>query len=260
MLRALIVEAESDIANLIELTLQMQWPDGICSRVGDGQSAVALARSQDPDLILLDLGLPTEDGLDILKQIRRFSAVPLVVVSDRGEEVGRARWLELGADDYLVKPFSPLELLARTKTVLVRCDHPASTDACQGRFDDGHLTIDFARRQLLVNRKRVCLTVTEFCLLACLLRNRSLVVPYRSLLARVWGHEFEDATDYLRVYVRRLREQIEPDPDTPRYLITERGIGYRFVQLNEGDQQAREERRRETNKTTETPRTQRSLQ
>jgi len=230
MLSALIVEDDGEIADLIELTLQMQWPGGSCSRVGDGQSAVTLARSQDPDLILLDLGLPTMDGFDVIKEIRRFSAVPLVVVTGRGEEVERVRGLELGADDYVVKPFSPLELLARTKAILRRCHNQIELGSGQPNFDDGYLAIDFARHQAAIERKRIYLTATEFRVLAFLVQNRGFVVSHRSLLAKVWGHEYEDATDYLRVYVRRLREKIEPDPDVPRYLVTERGVGYRFVQ------------------------------
>jgi len=233
MLSALIVEDDGEIADLIELTLQMQWPGGSCSRVGDGQSAVTLARSQDPDLILLDLGLPTMDGLDVLKEIRRFSKVPLVVVSARGEEIERIRGLELGADDYVVKPFSPLELLARTKSILRRCLDQKASISGQPTVDDGYLRIDFARHQAEVDRTPVYLTATEFRLLAVLVQNHGFVVAHRVLLARVWGHEYEDSTDYLRVYVRRLREKIERDPDTPRYLLTERGVGYRFVQAGD---------------------------
>lgn len=229
MFRALIVEDDGDIADLIELTLRMQWPGGSCSRVGDGQSAVTLVRSQDPDLILLNPGLATQDGLDALKEIRRFSMVPIVVLIKKGEETERIRGIELGADEYVREPFSPLELLARAlATVRPRLNQRAPTDS-QMSFDDGYLAIDFSHYQAAVADRPIYLTAAEFRLLSILVRNRGCVVAQRSLVAHVWGYECEAATDFLRVYIRRIREEIEPDPDAPAYLITERGKGYRFV-------------------------------
>lgn len=230
MLKTLIVEDDRDIAELVELTLQMQWPGGSCLRASDGARGLTSAREEDPDLVLLDLGLPEMDGFDVLREIRRFSSVPLIVITARGDEMERVRGLELGADDYVVKPFSPLELLARAKAILRRCDQDASGGVHLAKFDDGYLSLDFPRHRAWVGQSPVYLTATEFKLLAHLVRNRGFVVPHRALLAKVWGHEYEDATDYLRVYIRRLREKIEPNPDVPRYLQTERGIGYRFVQ------------------------------
>ncbi len=226
-MRVLIIEDERDVAEAIALSLRFQWPSCEPVVAEDGRSGVEIAQKSSPDLILLDLRLPGVDGFEALRQIRRISQVPVVIVTARGDEMDKVRGLESGADDYVTKPFSHLELLARVKAVLRRTEMPP-VGLDNSSYDDGYLTVDYARHQVLVNGATVYLTPTEYNLLYHLTKNAGYVVPHRILLAKVWGHEYEEETDYLRVYLRRLREKIERSPDNPTYLLTERGIGYKF--------------------------------
>ena len=227
-MRILIIEDERDMVEAISLSLRFQWPDCDIALADDGPAALQAGRSDAFDLVLLDLVLPHGDGLEVLRQLRTTSSVPVIVITARGEEMDKVRALELGADDYITKPFSHLELLARVKAVLRRVDMPPPGVSPGGSYYDGYLSIDFHSRLVRVNGSAVQLTLTEYNLLYHLARNAGQVVPYRLLLAKVWGEEYESEIDYLRVYIRRLREKLEPDPDRPVYLLTERGLGYRF--------------------------------
>ncbi len=226
-MKVLIVEDEHDVAEAIALSLRFQWPSCETVVAEDGIRGTELVRKASPDLVLLDLRLPRMDGFEALRQIRTVSTVPVVIITARGDEMDKVRGLETGADDYVTKPFSHLELLARVKAVLRRAEMPpVGIDGAT--YDDGHLTVDYARHQVLVDGELVSLTPTEYNLLYHLTKNAGYVVPHRILLAKVWGHEYEEETDYLRVYVRRLREKLERSPDNPEYIFTERGIGYKF--------------------------------
>jgi len=233
-MKVLIIEDERDVAEAIALSLRFQWPSCETVVAEDGVSGIELSQKASPDLILLDLRLPRMDGFEALRQIRRISLVPIVIVTARGDEMDKVRGLETGADDYVTKPFSHLELLARVKAVLRRAEMPP-VGLDNASYDDGYLTVDYARHQVLVNGEVVYLTPTEYNLLYHLAKNAGYVVPHRILLAKVWGHEYEEETDYLRVYVRRLREKVERSPDNPEYLLTERGIGYKFRPKNRPD-------------------------
>jgi two-component system KDP operon response regulator KdpE len=226
--RVLIVEDERDISDGIALTLRFQWPSCETIVVGDGVSGVEALRERAPDLVLLDIRLPRQDGFETLRQIRLVSSVPVLIITACGDELDKVRGLEGGADDYVTKPFSHLELLARVKAVLRRAElPPVGLDG--SAYDDGYLLIDYARRLVQVNGAPIALTPTEYNLLAHLARNATFVLPHRLLLGKVWGEEYESETDYLRVYVRRLREKIERTPDAPEYIHTVRGVGYRFM-------------------------------
>ena len=226
-MRVLIVEDERDVAEAIALSLRFQWPSCEIAVAEDGVVGIEMSRKTSPDLILLDLRLPRLDGFETLRQIRRTSAVPVVIITARGDEMDKVRGLETGADDYVTKPFSHLELLARVKAVLRRVEMPpVGLDSTS--YDDGYLAVDYARHQVQLAGQVVYLTPTEYNLLYHLTKNAGYVVPHRILLAKVWGHDYEEETDYLRVYVRRLREKIERSPDNPEYVVTERGIGYKF--------------------------------
>ncbi|MBI4493267.1 MAG: response regulator transcription factor [Chloroflexi bacterium] len=227
-MRVLIVEDERDMVEAISLSLRFQWPDCEVAVAEDGAAAVELAQQDTFDLMLLDLGLPRLDGFQVLREVRVGSAVPVIIITARGEELDKVRGLELGADDYVTKPFSHLELLARVKAVLRRVDMPPPGLSSSTSYYDGYLSIDYQSHQVKVAGAPVSLTPIEYNLLYHLVRNAGQVVPHRILLAKVWGHEYEDETDYLRVYLRRLREKLERDPDNPEYLLTERGLGYRF--------------------------------
>lgn len=226
-MKVLIIEDERDVAEAISLSLRFQWPSCEIVVAEDGEGGIAAAEKAAPDLILLDLRLPRVDGFEALRQIRKTSRVPVVIITARGDEMDKVRGLETGADDYVTKPFSHMELLARVKAVLRRAEMPPiGVDGAS--YDDGYLAVDYARHQVLVRGEAVYLTPTEYNLLHHLAKNAGYVVPHRILLAKVWGHEYEEETDYLRVYVRRLREKVERSPDSPEYILTERGIGYKF--------------------------------
>ncbi|MEE8121182.1 MAG: response regulator transcription factor, partial [Anaerolineales bacterium] len=179
-------------------------------------------------LILLDVMMPDLDGFETLRLIRDTSTVPVIMLTAKGGEEDRVRGLELGADDYITKPFSPRELVSRVRAVLRRTEMPGQSvhDVIQV---DNRLKIDFDRREIWVDGELVKLRPTEFRLLYHLVKNAGWVVPHEQLLAKVWGYEYRDETHYLRLYVNYLRRKLEHDPSNPKYIITERGVGYRFV-------------------------------
>jgi two-component system KDP operon response regulator KdpE len=185
-------------------------------------------RDQLPDLILLDVMMPDIDGFETLRLIREISNVPVIMLTAKGEEEDRVRGLELGADDYITKPFSPRELVSRVRAVLRRTEMPSSLTHEVIEVDE-RLKIDFDRREVWVENQLVKLRPTEYRLLYHLIQNAGWVVPHEQLLAKVWGYEYRDETHYLRLYINYLRKKLELDPSNPVYILTERGVGYRFV-------------------------------
>jgi len=187
-----------------------------------------IQRDRLPDLILLDVMMPDLDGFETLRLIRDLSTVPVIMLTAKGEEEDRVRGLELGADDYITKPFSPRELVSRVGAVLRRTEMAGQPvhDVIQV---DNRLKLDFDRREIWVDGQLVKLRPTEFRLLYHLVQNAGWVVPHEQLLAKVWGYEYRDETHYLRLYINYLRQKLEDDPSNPKYIITERGVGYRFV-------------------------------
>lgn len=196
-----------------------------------GSEAMQALRDRLPDLILLDVMMPDMDGFETLELIREISTVPVIMLTAKGEEEDRVRGLELGADDYIAKPFSPREMVSRVKAVLRRTELPSAPPHEPIEVDD-RLTIDFDRREVFVNGEQVALRPTEFKLLYHLVQNAGWVVPHDQLLAKVWGYEYRDETHYLRLYINYLRSKLEEDPSNPRYILTERGVGYRFIDYN----------------------------
>jgi two-component system KDP operon response regulator KdpE len=195
---------------------------------GTGKEALDLVEHESPDLVLLDVGLPDIDGFKVLEEIRFFSDVPVVMLTARDDTIDKVRGLELGADDYVTKPFNHLELLARIKAVLRRLDMPPPKSRAPS-FRSGDMEMDFASQEVRVKGDHVKLTPTEYKLLYHLVRNAGHTLTHGTLLAKVWGREYRDEVDYLRVYVRRLRDKLGDDPEKPRYIRTERGLGYRFL-------------------------------
>jgi two-component system KDP operon response regulator KdpE len=191
----------------------------------DGEAAVDVAAVEQPDLIVLDLMLPKMDGFEVCKRIREFSLVPVVMLTARGEQVDKLRGFEAGADDYLTKPFSPPELLARVKAVLRRVQQSGPSSA-PSTVRCGDMTIDFVRRRVLVKDELVKLTPTEFQLLQQLALNAGKVLSHTELLTNVWGPEYRDDRDYLWAYVRHLRRKLEPDQEHPKHILSEPGYGY----------------------------------
>jgi len=193
----------------------------------NGVDALALARAQRPDLIVLDLGLPRMDGIEVAKTLRREGNVPIIMLTMRIEESDRLAGLELGADDYMTKPFSPRELLARIETVLRRTTRPRG-EAPRGVIEAGPLRIDIGGRRVFLSGEEVRLTRTEFDLLAELAARRGEALPHETLLEKVWGPEYRGENHYLKVYIGRLRDKLEDDASEPRLIVNVRGVGYRL--------------------------------
>jgi len=228
MLKVLIIEDAPDIVETFSLCFELRWPGVKLISTAEGSTGLTLAEAESPDVIILDLGLPDMDGLEVLKRVRSLSNVPIVIVTVRGDEIDKVRGLELGADDYVTKPFSHLELLARIQAVLRRAQM-AKLKTEEKPFYSPGLTIDFASRTVIADGHTVSLTPTEYELLHYLVLNEGTVLTHRALLERVWGEEYTDAPEYLKVYIQRLRNKLEVDPSNPQLLLSERGVGYKFV-------------------------------
>ncbi len=224
--RILVVDDEPRMVHFIRLNLEHDGFEVI--EASSGSQALDKLRDQLPDLALLDVMMPDLDGFETLRLIREVSSVPVIMLTAKGEEDDRVRGLELGADDYITKPFSPRELVSRVRAVLRRTESPGAPAHELIEVDD-RLKIDFDRREVWVEGRLVKLRPTEYRLLYHLVQNAGWVVPHDQLLAKVWGYEYRDETHYLRLYVNYLRQKLERDPSSPEYILTERGVGYRFV-------------------------------
>jgi two-component system, OmpR family, KDP operon response regulator KdpE len=224
--RILLVDDEPRILDSVRMNLEIEGFE--VYEAGNGVEALDKLRRFLPDLVVLDVMMPGMDGFETLRELRRFSTVPVIMLTVKADERDVARGLELGADDYVAKPFSQPVLVARIKAVLRRAELPPSAPRRVVVVDD-RLRIDFERREVVVDGQQVQLRPTEFRLLYHLVSNPGVVMTQETLLSRVWGPEYRDASHYLRLYVNYLRQKIEPDPANPRYILTERGVGYRFV-------------------------------
>jgi DNA-binding response OmpR family regulator len=228
----LVVDDEPRMRRFMHMNLDLEGYRVI--EAENGLEAVNRVRDDLPDLVLLDVMMPEMDGFEALRFIRETSNIPVIMLTVKGEEDDRVRGLELGADDYVTKPFSPRELASRIKAVLRRAEMPTPAGQSVINVDD-RLQIDFNRRQVIVDGKEVKLRPTEYRLLYHLVNNAGWTLPHETLLAKVWGHEYRDETHYLRLYITYLRQKIEEDPAHPKYILTERGLGYRFVNFKKGD-------------------------
>ncbi len=227
--RVLVVDDEPQIGRLLRTTLGARGYE--VAVAGDGPAALELATSWRPDLVLLDLGLPGMDGLDVCRQLRTWSQVPIIVLTVRDAESDKVQALDLGADDYLTKPFGIDELLARIRVAL---RHAARAASGEPVLQAGSLLIDFTRRLVLAGGQEVHLTPREYELLRALATQAGRALTHRTLLRTVWGPAYEQDVPTLRVFITQLRRKIEPDPAQPRHILTEPGVGYRF-QLGEGE-------------------------
>jgi two-component system, OmpR family, KDP operon response regulator KdpE len=224
-LRVLVVEDDREIRALMQSSLSVEGFD-VQTAVSLSEAS-ALLRHSPPDVIVLDLGLPDGDGVELVREVRKHQATPIIVVSARHQEAQKIQLLDAGADDYLTKPFSVGELLARIRVALRHRGTALAAAVTLHELDD--LRIDLAERVVERSGEAVHLTPTEFKLLARLVRSAGRVVTHRQLLADVWGPEFTDHTHYLRLYMGQLRAKIERDPAEPRHLLTETGVGYRLA-------------------------------
>ena len=228
VVKILAIDDEKDVTRAIRLTVTIQEPAWQVVEAFGGAEGLRLFSSEKPDLVLLDMRMPDISGLEVLRQLRRFSAVPVIVLTVTNSELDEVRALEEGADDYIVKPFGHLELTARIRAMLRRASGTVLTH--QEPYVNGALRIDYDNRVVTVGSREMSLTATEFSLLEILAGNSGQVLRTETLLGRVWGAHSLDNRDYLKVYVRKLREKIESDPSAPQYLLTVRGIGYRFAE------------------------------
>lgn len=224
--KILVVDDEERMARFIRLNLEH---DGfLVIEAYRGMDAIRILREQLPDMILLDVMMPDIDGFEVLRMVREVSTVPVIMLTAKGEEDDRIKGLEMGADDYITKPFSPRELTSRVKAVLRRVE---STGGGSGEVIDvdEHLKLDFDRREVWLDGKLIKLRPTEYRLLYHLVQNAGWVLTYDQILSKVWGYEYRDEPHYVRLYVNYLRQKLEKDPANPKYILTERGVGYRFV-------------------------------
>lgn len=222
----LVVDDEERMARFIRLNLEH---DGFqVVEAYRGMEAIHKLRDAMPDVVILDVMMPDLDGFEVLKMIREISTVPVIMLTAKGEEDDRVRGLELGADDYITKPFSPRELVSRVRAVIRRTEVSGFSPREVFEVDD-YLKLDFGRREIWVGGKQVKLRPTEYRLLYHLVQSAGWVMTYDQLLSKVWGYEYRDEPHYVRLYVNYLRQKIEKDPANPQYILTERGVGYRFV-------------------------------
>ena len=229
-MKVLIVDDEPDVRALVRSALSYARQDLTAIEAADGDEALAMIHAERPDLVVLDLALPKRDGFAVLEQVREKTDLPIIVLTARGLEEDKIKGLRLGADDYLTKPFSPRELVARIESVLRR-SKPRPPRS--GTIDTHDLAIDLTARRVRRAGKDIHFTPTEFNLLAELASHPGEALTHDVLLTRVWGPEYRYETQYLKVYVGRLRDKIEPAPEEPTLIQTVRGVGYRFARVDE---------------------------
>jgi two-component system, OmpR family, KDP operon response regulator KdpE len=224
--RILIVDDEPQITRVLRRSLMTHGYD--VQAAADGESALEIFSDWNPSLVVTDLSMPNTDGLDLCRKLRLISDVPIIVLSVRGEEPTKVAALDSGADDYVIKPFGMDELLARIRAALRRAQGPHLSDPATTLLDAGDFCIDLETRSVRVQGHEVHLTPKEYDLLVYFVSHPGKVLTHRTLLAAVWGGESIEQTEYLRVFIGQVRKKIEPDSATPRYILTEPWIGYRF--------------------------------
>ncbi len=227
-MKVVIIEDQGEIVEAVSMCFELRWPDVTILSTGEGNKGLELIEAELPDVVILDLGLPDIDGFELLRQVRQFSDMPIIIVTVRNQKMDIVKGLELGADDYITKPFDHIEFLARVKAVLRRTSMPqlkANTEP----FQSGKLRIDFDTREVSLDGEKVTLTPIEYNLLQHLAKNAGHVMPHHTLLEKVWGAEYTTATDYLKVYIQRLRAKLCDNLSAPQLILTERRVGYKLV-------------------------------
>jgi len=223
--RILVVDDELSIIKFLRANLEAKGYEVLAAM--DGAEALQTIEMELPDLVILDIMMPKMDGFEVCRRLREWSQTPIIMLSARGDESDKVKCLDLGADDYITKPFGASELIARVKAVLRRTE-AAATVPTQPSFTSGDLQISFAQRRVTIAGKEVKLTPTEYSLLQEFVLNAGKVLTHTHLLNKVWGPEYREDTQYLHVFVRRLRAKLEPDPANPKYITTVPSVGYQF--------------------------------
>jgi len=227
-LKVVVVDDSPEIIEVVSLCFQLRWSGTNVISAARGDKGLELIEAENPDVVILDIGLPDMDGFQVLRELRRFSQVPVIMLTVRGEDTDVAKGLELGADDYITKPFSHIELVARVQAVLRRVQGlPVTTE--ERPFVSGKLSVDFASNEVKLDGKPVKLTSTESRLLYLLIRNEGRLVTHENLLTKVWGETYVDARDLLRVHIQHLRQKLGDNIESPGIIVTEHGMGYKFV-------------------------------
>jgi len=226
-MKVLLIEDDPSVVEAVSLAFELRWPDVTAISTSQGEKGVELVRAESPDIVILDIDLLDINGFEVLRQIRSFSDVPLIILTVKIDEMDKVKGLELGADDYITKPFSHLEFLGRAKAVLRRTHMPELTGE-ERPFVSGDLMIDFATRGVSRGGNAIKLTNTEYRLLCYLVKNEGRVLTHLALLRNVWGEDCIDSTSYLKKYIQRLRKKLDDDPSNPKRIINVRGIGYKF--------------------------------
>ena len=229
-MKVLVIDDDADRLEVYRLTLGMRWPDSDIVSSSSGDAGIQMVATEVPELVILDTDLTDMDGFRVCQRIRHFSDVPVIFVTAWVKESDLVYGLDSGADDYIIKPFWPLEFIARVLAVLRRTQG-SSYDVAGKPFRCGDLVVDFSHKEVFHGEQLLNLTPTEYQLLSHLVKNAGKVVPYRTLLGRVWSREHLEDTNYLKVHIRHLREKLETDPTDPRYIVTARGFGYRFAKM-----------------------------
>lgn len=227
----LMIEDEENIRDFIAASLRAQGYKPVGAKTA--KEGMALAASLCPETILLDLGLPDMDGGEVIRNVRSWSQIPIIIISARGQEKEKVRALDLGADDYITKPFGIPELMARIRAAMRHGTIAAQTGACADVFCVGELRLDLGKRLLQVGKEEVHLTQVEYKIVAFLARNAGRVVTYDAIISHVWGPYMDDNNRILRVNMANIRRKIEKNPAEPRYIFTEIGVGYRMAQEEE---------------------------
>jgi DNA-binding response OmpR family regulator len=227
-LKALIIEDDPGIVESISLALQIRWPETQIVSTHLGKKGIDLAESEDPDIVILDLGLPDVGGFDVLKQVRSFSSAPIIILTVKADEADIVKGLEWGADDYIKKPCSQLELLARVKARIRDKGRPLK----EAPLSYGPLRFNPSTHSLMIENREIKLTTIEAHIIHHLMKNAGQVATYSSLAEEVWGEDYPGSIDSLRVHIRRLREKVEADPGQPQFILTKASIGYFLAKPN----------------------------
>jgi len=230
-MKVLVIDDDPDVAQVISLCFEMRWPQTTVVSASDGNEGLSLVENESPDVVVLDVGLPELNGFEVCREIRTFSDVPIIMLTVRDADTDVSRALETGADDYISKPFSHIELLSRVQAVLRRTQKLPLAKG-EGILTSGNLSIDFDSREVRINGDIVKLTPTEYGLLYHLTRNANRVLTYQALLSKVWGEEYEYETNLLKLHIHNLRRKLADDPQSPRLILNERGVGYKFARID----------------------------
>ena len=229
-MKVLVIAEVPDIVESVSLTFGMSWPDFEIVSAPDGATGIYSADEESPTLVVLDIGLPDMDGFTVCKEIRRFSDVPIIILTHRDGKADIVRGLDLGADDYIIQPFRPIEFVARVQSVLRRT-HVSSFSRKEKPFSYGDLMVDFSNGRVLLGGRLVKLTPIQYQLLYHLAKNSGKVVSHRTLLGRIWGREYLEETNYLKTHIAHLRQKLGDDSADPQYILTERNVGYGLAKI-----------------------------